>query len=504
MKTPKTPDKLSPSQFSKFLPEYISYAERIQKTLYYGHLPSTNRPSLPFTSLCVERFSGACRRGGLEVLDIRTAATLSYHVCPTPASLVIALLYLDRLSPSYLATTPPSRVFLVAMMVASKYLYDDGEEDEVFNDEWATSAALTLHDLNQAEREFLDAIDWNLFVDGDAFLHTFERVEAEVAWREGVRRGHFTYTDLLSLTHSLPACCTSFLNLVSHVLAVCMVGYTAAVVSVVAGTLLAQECCQQVSSAISQLSYSTPNDSLTLCPDDPLPDSPLDLITDSLHSLADSVSGSIEEDKDKNITSLQGLPSRAITTLTTSILLAMSSPSSHDKQNREREHRRDCNESEKEHPGACQSDPSDLRMSFTTGPYWPPSSLSRRPGSYILNPVLPQDLPTLGDLVNDQKEDWVYSNPWVIPWLAWHSAPIYSTIRNFSGIGAPNVGSLTGRGDGWMEEWVGWVAWSVVGALADLVPQPALAAHQTPFPPSPILSRVALAYSGPNLVPLML
>lgn len=42
--------------------------------------------------------------------------------------------------------------------MASKYLYDDGEEDEVFNDEWATSAAITLQDLNQAELEFLTAI----------------------------------------------------------------------------------------------------------------------------------------------------------------------------------------------------------------------------------------------------------------------------------------------------------------------------------------------------------
>lgn len=46
----------------------------------------------------------------------------------------------------------------IFQMVASKYLYDDGEEDEVFNDEWATSAALSLADLNQAEREFLIAI----------------------------------------------------------------------------------------------------------------------------------------------------------------------------------------------------------------------------------------------------------------------------------------------------------------------------------------------------------
>ena len=43
-------------------------------------------------------------------------------------------------------------------MVASKYLYDDGEDDEVFNDEWAKSAALLLSDLNQAEVDFLFAI----------------------------------------------------------------------------------------------------------------------------------------------------------------------------------------------------------------------------------------------------------------------------------------------------------------------------------------------------------
>lgn len=43
-------------------------------------------------------------------------------------------------------------------MVASKYLYDDGEEDEVFNDEWATSSAMLLSDLNEAEKIFLSAI----------------------------------------------------------------------------------------------------------------------------------------------------------------------------------------------------------------------------------------------------------------------------------------------------------------------------------------------------------
>ncbi len=35
-------------------------------------------------------------------------------------------------------------LFLVSMMVASKYLHDDGEEDEVFNDEWAASGDIDI------------------------------------------------------------------------------------------------------------------------------------------------------------------------------------------------------------------------------------------------------------------------------------------------------------------------------------------------------------------------
>lgn len=43
-------------------------------------------------------------------------------------------------------------------MVASKFLHDDGEDDEVFNEEWAVSGGLDVKQLNRLEREFLDAI----------------------------------------------------------------------------------------------------------------------------------------------------------------------------------------------------------------------------------------------------------------------------------------------------------------------------------------------------------
>lgn len=43
-------------------------------------------------------------------------------------------------------------------MVASKFLHDDGEEDEVFNTEWAQSGHLSIAKMNRLEKEFLKAI----------------------------------------------------------------------------------------------------------------------------------------------------------------------------------------------------------------------------------------------------------------------------------------------------------------------------------------------------------
>lgn len=43
-------------------------------------------------------------------------------------------------------------------MIGSKFLQDDGEEDEVNNYEWAASSGLTVQDVNRAEKQFLNAI----------------------------------------------------------------------------------------------------------------------------------------------------------------------------------------------------------------------------------------------------------------------------------------------------------------------------------------------------------
>lgn len=43
-------------------------------------------------------------------------------------------------------------------MVASKYLYDEGEEEEVFNDEWGAAGGVAVPTLNALERSFLSAM----------------------------------------------------------------------------------------------------------------------------------------------------------------------------------------------------------------------------------------------------------------------------------------------------------------------------------------------------------
>ena len=43
-------------------------------------------------------------------------------------------------------------------MMASKYLYDEGVEEEVFSDEWAAAAEVAVDELHQLERDFLTAI----------------------------------------------------------------------------------------------------------------------------------------------------------------------------------------------------------------------------------------------------------------------------------------------------------------------------------------------------------
>lgn len=86
-------------------------------------------------------------------------------------------------------------------MIASKFLYDDGEDDEVYNDEWAASGGMDVKELNRLEREFLEAMDWTCFIDYETFMKQLAKVEAAISLHQFSKRGSngMTYSELLSI-----------------------------------------------------------------------------------------------------------------------------------------------------------------------------------------------------------------------------------------------------------------------------------------------------------------
>ena len=140
-------------------------------------------------------------------------------------------------------------------MVASKLLHDDGEEDEVFNEEWANSAGMEKKDLNRLEIEFLSNIDWNCNVSPNQFEKMTDRLEKSVIQRQITRRkdGWTTYSDInvLSKQIHLQIIWERLANVAFQVTAVCIAAYAASLVTML-GTCYALTKANLGPSAVSQ------------------------------------------------------------------------------------------------------------------------------------------------------------------------------------------------------------------------------------------------------------
>jgi len=223
--------------------DFEETSERLTKSLYYGRASNNDRLSLPVTELCVSSFNNLGIEDletKLDRLDVSRAAEITRDTCASPTSLVLALMYLDRLRSSntkYLSTISSTDLFLVSLMVASKYLYDDGEEDEVFNDEWAASGNLEKKELNRLEIEFLSAIDWNVYVSPNDYELTTQKLEWAVATKEVENRpGTWTtYTDINVLSRNLELIKVwhVFYEYTIKVTAVCAFAYAASVMTMI-------------------------------------------------------------------------------------------------------------------------------------------------------------------------------------------------------------------------------------------------------------------------------
>ncbi|XP_043283256.1 protein CNPPD1 [Venturia canescens] len=226
----------------KNMDDHDAFLSRITKSLYYSRLPRIDRFSLPVTEFAAELFTEVKGGLSLECLDVEEAGRISRNACVSPCSLVLALLYLERLkdcNPEYLLKVAPSELFLVSLMVASKFLNDDGEEDEVFNMEWAKSGDLTIGEINQLEKEFLGAIDWSVFVKNRDFWERLRRLEKDIAYKEGRKRGWFSYTELTCLMENvqLAAIVHTFVSVSS----ICLVTYAAGLITLLGSVLVASQ-----------------------------------------------------------------------------------------------------------------------------------------------------------------------------------------------------------------------------------------------------------------------
>ncbi|KAM0736403.1 Protein CNPPD1 [Formica fusca] len=220
--------------------EHNEFLKRIRKSLYYSKLPKINCLSLPVTELAAEFFTEAKSSHTLDKLDVEEASRISRNACVSPCSLVLALLYIERLkncNPEYLQQVAPSELFLVSLMVASKFLHDDGEEDEVFNKEWANSGQVTISRMNKLEKDFLAAINWTVLVQQQDFWEKLQQLEKDVANREVQKRGWCSYTELNCLLNSVQL--IAFAQTLINVSSICLATYTVGLVTLVGSTLIA-------------------------------------------------------------------------------------------------------------------------------------------------------------------------------------------------------------------------------------------------------------------------
>eukprot|EP00123_Amoebidium_parasiticum_P009487 comp19506_c0_seq2/m.22777 comp19506_c0_seq2/g.22777 ORF comp19506_c0_seq2/g.22777 comp19506_c0_seq2/m.22777 type:complete len:208 (-) comp19506_c0_seq2:368-991(-) len=67
----------------------------------------------------------------------------------------------------------------MSMIAASKYLYDDGDDEQLDNDEWADlSGRYNLAAINAMEYAFMSALDWDVHVSLNAYNSFVEELKA--------------------------------------------------------------------------------------------------------------------------------------------------------------------------------------------------------------------------------------------------------------------------------------------------------------------------------------
>lgn len=215
--------------------QHNDFIDRIRKSLYFGGqtLCKDMEVSGPLAEYASELFSEPHKGHSLNRLNKVTAG--SVHA--TPCSLIMALIYLDRLNatdPGYVRRITPSELFIVSMMISTKFY--SGHDEELYLSDWAEDGNMTEDRLKQLELEFLCAIDWNIYISNEHFFAKLTTVEKTLAKREGLRRGWLTYTELIQFLPSF-----TLAKFLLNNITVMAVSYAASVMTIAGAFFLASQ-----------------------------------------------------------------------------------------------------------------------------------------------------------------------------------------------------------------------------------------------------------------------
>ncbi|EDW12074.1 protein CNPPD1 [Drosophila mojavensis] len=224
------------SSAPKKVMQHGEFINRIRKTLYYGGVDTTEADmevSMPFAEYAADLFSEPHRGHSLHRLS--SIAAGKTHA--TPCSLIMALIYLDRLNsidPGYGYRITPQELFVVSLMISTKFYA--GHDERFYLEDWAKEGNMTEDKLKQLELEFLTAIDWKIYISNEQFFEKLSSVERTLAQREGLRRGWLTYSELMQLLPSF-----TLMKFLLNNLAVLALSYAASVFTIAGAFFIASQ-----------------------------------------------------------------------------------------------------------------------------------------------------------------------------------------------------------------------------------------------------------------------
>lgn len=222
---------------------------------------------MPLSELVVDYFD---KRAPFDYMTMDFATSLARDGCVDACTFLVAMVYMDRVraaDKTYFEASSPNDIYLSALVVASKFLYDGGLEEFVYNDEWAASASTSLNRVNTLELELLDILSWNINVEEKEFDRILNEAEQWIAKNALSKRGFCTYNEARVLSSRIDFMEKVFLPFIS-ILSSLFVVYAAVLISLL---VIPRISLRQISANESRLAQTSEGCVTELIPDFEMP-----------------------------------------------------------------------------------------------------------------------------------------------------------------------------------------------------------------------------------------